>query len=259
MVSTVRKSIQILNTLAADGDLSATDISRRLGLPKSSVHNILTTLLAERMIERNPDTGRYHLGVKLIELGHKAHTSIDVGQVARSELVRLNQVTDETVHLTLLDEEQILYADCVESSKRLRTYSVIGVLAPLHCTSVGKAILAFQPEEFIERYIDHHGLPRFTANTITDPETLHLELERIRGLGYAVDNMEHEDHIRCIGAPIRNARGQVFASISVSAPAARIPIDDMPALADDVVSAANTISERLGWHAPETEPYHASI
>ncbi len=248
MVNTVRKSIMVLNTLAQNSGLATSELARLLELPKSSVHNILTTLESERLVERNPETGKFHLGVKLISLGHRAQESLDIARIARPVLGRLNEETDETVHLTVLDEDEVLYVDCIESTKRLRTYSVIGVRAPLYCTSVGKAILAFQSSEYVNGYLRVRDLQAFTEHTLTDPDRIRSELARVRSDGYAVDNMEHEDHIRCIGAPIRSAAGEVFASISVSGPSQRMAADAVPQIAASVVQAADTISDRLGYH-----------
>lgn len=249
MVNTVKKSIQVLNLIATEENLGAAEVSRRLDLPKSSVHNILTTLESEQLIERNRDTGKFHLGVKLISLGHLAQQSLDVGRIARPVMARLNQQTDETVHLTVLDEKCVLYVDCVESTKRLRTYSVIGVRADLYCTSVGKAILAFQSSGFVQEYLETVPRQKHTQNTLTNAQTILQELEHIREVGYAFDDMEHEDHLRCVGAPVRNAKGEVFSSISISGPAQRITPEMTGTLAEQMKDAAADISRRLGYPA----------
>ena len=248
MVNTIKKSIRIMDILSTEGSLGSQDIARKLNLPKSSVHNILTTLESERLVERNPETGRFHLGVKLISLGHIAQQSLDVGRVARPIMGSLNQQTNETVHLTMLDGNEVLYVDCIESTKRLRTYSVIGVRAPLYCTSVGKAILAFQTSGFIHNYLETVPRHSYTSNTLVNKPDLLEELERVRHTGHAFDNMEHEDHLRCVGAPVRNAMGKVFASISVSGPEQRISEQSLPKLAEETKATANEISQRLGYN-----------
>lgn len=251
VVNTVRKSILIMNALATNGNLGPQDVSRLLGLPKSSVHNILTTLESEQLVERNPDTGKFHLGVRLISLGHIAQQSLDVGRIARPLMGRLNQQTDETVHLTVLDDREVLYVDCIESTKRLRTYSVIGVRAELYCTSVGKAILAFQPPEYIREYLETVPRRKYTPNTLVDEGEILSELERVRHAGHAFDNMEHEEHLRCVGAPIRNAANEVFGSISVSGPEQRITSENLDELAEKTKAAAAEISLRLGYSRGE--------
>lgn len=247
MVHTVQKSIQILALLAENTDLALTEIARMLSLPKSSVHGILETLCLEKVVERDTETGKYHLGVRLVELGNRARLELDICRIAAPFLQGLNQEFDETVHLTVLDRDEVLYVDCIESQRRLRTYSVIGIRAPLYCTSVGKAILAFQTDDEILRILREKGLQRFTDRTIDTEEKFLAEVIRIRSLGYAVDDMEHEEHLRCVGAPIRDARGGVFAALSLSGPAERNTCERIRAIAPSVVRAGQEISRRLGY------------
>lgn len=182
-----------------------------------------------------------------VVVGYIAQTNLDVVRLATPIIRHLNETADETVHLTILDNDEVLYVDCVESKKRLRTYSVIGVRAPLYCTTVGKAIMAHLPPDEIDRIIDEHGLKPITEHTITDRDHLLRDLELIRTRGFAVDDMEHEDHLRCIGASVRNAHGEVFASISISGPTERLPTEQIDDMGARVVTVAHTLSERLGY------------
>jgi DNA-binding IclR family transcriptional regulator len=247
MVNTVLKTIQILDSLVASPNQGVSDLARNLGMPKSSVFGILETLASTDVLERNAGNGKFHLGAKLIEWGNRAQVDLDICRIARPFLQGLNAKFDETVHLTVLDRDEVLYLDCVESRRRLRTYSVIGVRAPLYCTSVGKAILAYQDDEEIRRIALEKGMPAFTVNTITDVDALLAEAGRIRQEGYAVDDMEHEDHLRCVGAPIWNADGKVAASLSLSGPAERNTQERIREMAPSVVEAGLEISRRLGW------------
>ncbi|GAB1483241.1 IclR family transcriptional regulator [Treponema sp.] len=249
MVNTVHKAALILDSLAGIPNQGVSELARLLGMPKSSVHGILETLAASTLVERNEETGKYHLGVKLVELGNRAQLELDICRIAAPFLQGLNVEFDETVHLTVLDRDEVLYVDCIESRRRLRTYSVIGVRAPLYCTSVGKAILAFLPDEEIRRIVQVKGLQKITANTIDTEERLFKELACIRSQGYAVDDMEHEDHLRCVGAPIRNARGQVFASLSISGPAERNTHERIQHMAPSAVRSCMEISRRIGYRA----------
>jgi IclR family KDG regulon transcriptional repressor len=247
MVNTVLKSIRILDLLGGTPNMGLSEIVRALKLPKSSVYGILETLAAEKLVERDEASGRYHLGVRLVELGNRAQLELDICRIAAPFLQGLNVEFDETAHLTVLDRDEVLYVDCVESRRRLRTYSVIGVRAPLYCTSVGKAILAFLPEKEIRRIAREKGLAKITAATIDSEEKLMAAVEDIRKRGYAVDDMEHEEHLRCVGAPIRNARGEVFASLSLSGPAERNTMERIREMAPHVVDAGMEISRRLGY------------
>lgn len=246
-VKSVWRAIRMLESFDSDQGATVTELSKKLNFPKSSVHEILTTLVQEGILDKDGDRNRYYLAAKLFELGNRARASLEIRKVAAHFLKALNGQLDETVHLTILDNGEVLYVECFESTKRLRTYSVIGVRAPLHCTAVGKAILAFLPGDDIERIIRTKGLEKFTDNTITEKGPLLEDLKKIAQLGYAVDNMEHEEGVKCVGAPIRNHRGAVFASISVSGPSQRLTPDRIPEIAKMVASTANEISRRLGY------------
>jgi len=247
VVKSVRRAIKILEAFESDRGMSVTKISKILNLPKSSVHEILSTLVTEGILEKDFDSSTYHLGIKLFELGNRARSNLEIRKVATPYLKELNARFDETVHLTVLDNQEVLYIECFESTKRLRTYYVIGVRAPLYCTAVGKAILAFLPLDEIDEIIKVKGLGKFTENTITDRNVLLQELEKIVLTGYAVDNMEHEDGVRCVGAPIRNYSGKVFASISVSGPSQRVTLENIPEIAELVIATASDISRKLGF------------
>jgi DNA-binding IclR family transcriptional regulator len=205
------------------------------------------------MVERDLITGKFHLGIKLIELGYSAQLELDICKIAIPFLYGLNLEFDETIHLTVLDNDQVLYVACIESTRRLRTNPVLGYRAPLYCTAVGKAILAFQSEEEICRIIKEQPLEKFTPNTLNRTNRLLDELAKIRQQGYAIDNMEHEEHLRCIGAPIRNAQGYVFASISLSGPAERNTLGRLKSLAPAIMDRCIEISKRLGYPGNQSE------
>ncbi len=227
--------------------MSVTGISKELNIPKSTVYQIVTTLVSERIVEKDSDSNLYHLGLKLFELGNLVRFNLEISKIAAPYLKELHEKYDETIHLTVLDVGEVLYVDCSESTKRLRTHSAIGEKAPLHCTGVGKAILAFLPANEIERVIQEKGLRMFTENTITDRDLLLEELKKIAQSGYAIDNMEHEEGVRCVAAPIRNHDGRVFAAISISGPAQRIIPEKDGTFAEAVKHAATKISRRLEY------------
>lgn len=246
MNNTLKRAFSIIELLATSPNLGLTEISTKLEYSKSTVHNIVTTLTTQGVLEKNFDTSRYHLGIKLIELGYIAQGEVAVRKIAYPYLRRLNEELDETIHLTVLDNRQVLYIDCIESKKRLRTYSVIGVRAQLHCTSVGKAIMAFLPPAEIDAIIELCGLKKYTSNTITDKQTLLKELKWIVEAGYAIDNMEHENGLRCVGAPIFDNHNEVFASLSISGPETRITMEKVEEIAPILIEAAQDISRKMG-------------
>jgi IclR family KDG regulon transcriptional repressor len=247
MVKSVSRTVKILDLLSREGAKNITEISKSLSFPKSSVHEIVATLLAEGIVGRDSDPGRYTLGLKLFEWGKQAQAALEIRRVAVPSLRALHRELDETVYLTVPDGKEVLYIECFESTRRLRTYSVIGIRAPLHCTAVGKSVLAWLDEAEVESVIQSMGLPRFTANTITDRRDLMRELEQIRTKGYATDVMEHEEGVCCVGAPVRDHTRKVIASISVSGPSQRLTAAKMEESAHLIKEKAAEISRRLGY------------
>lgn len=245
MVNSVEKAARILRHLSQVGATTVASVATQLELPRSTTYKILVTLEAEGLVERDAAGQTFHLGYRLIELGHRAQEEIDLFRLAHPFLVALNKQTDETVHLTVLDGIEVLYVDCVESTRRLRTYSVIGVRAPLYCTAVGKAILADGAAGLLDAVV-RAGLQPVTKSTITERPSLEAELERTRRRGYSIDNRENDPDIRCVGAAIREADRPAAAAISVSGPAERVTTKRIPALAKLVVEAAAGISARGG-------------
>jgi len=247
MVNSVLKAVRILEILGKGKTLGITELSKELDIPKSSTHNILKTLESEYFVEKSGDTLKYNLGTSLIELGYRAQNDLAICRIARPYLNGINQETDETVHLTLLDNDEVLYVDCVESKRRLRTYSVIGIKAPLYCTAVGKAIMAELPDSHVDRIIRDKGLMSLTEYTITDKDKLFVDLKDTHTRGYSIDNKEHEDHLICIGAPIHNAASETFASLSVSGPSTRMSGERIEQIGLLVKNAADQISRKLGF------------
>ncbi len=247
LVNSVLKAVKILEIIGRSKPLGISEIGRKLEIPKSSTHGLLQTLESEGFVEKNGNTNKYNLGTKLIELGYLAQNNLDICRIAKPYLNGINQETDETVHLTLLDDEEVLYVDCVESKQRMRTYSVIGIKAPLYCTAVGKAILAQLPEKKIKHIINSRGLARLTNSTITNESSLFQDLSDTQSRGYSIDNMEHEDSLICVGAPIKNASGDVFASLSVSGPSNRMTEKRIVQIGDLVQNATSEISRKLGF------------
>ncbi|MCK4789111.1 MAG: IclR family transcriptional regulator [Desulfobacteraceae bacterium] len=246
-VRSVLRAVRILELIGKAGSKGVTEISRELKSPKSSVYQIISTLVDQHIIEKDSDSNLYHLGLKLFELGNLARFNLEISEVSNPYLRELNEKLDETVHLTILENGEILYINCFESTKRLRTHSAIGEKAPLHCTGVGKAMLAYLPVDEIEKIIQEKGLQKFTENTITNKAVLLKELKKIAQCGYAIDNMEHEDGVICFAAPIWNHEGKVIASISVAGPSQRITLKMESILAESVMETTRGISKKLGY------------
>jgi DNA-binding IclR family transcriptional regulator len=242
------RAFAILNALAAvPHDASLVELAEMVNLHKSTVHRLVMILEGYRMVERDQQTGRYHLGLRLFELGTIAIASFNIREKARRHLERIVYEVEETVHLCVLDAGEVLYLDKIEPSRSVRMASQIGRRNPAHCTAVGKAMLACLTEREVDDILRQHGLPRRTPKTITTPAELKSELKSIRERGYSIDNEEVEEGVRCVGAAVLDHTGRPLAAISVSAPAFRLPLEKTPVVAASVCRAAQALSEESGY------------
>lgn len=247
-VQVLERVFTLLNALAAKGsELGLVELSSELSLHKSTVHRLLTMLESNRYVERNPATGKYWLGWKLYELGMQAVARHDLFQLALPTVQWLMEQTNETAHLGALRDGEVVSLVNAESRQTVRTPSTVGRRTPAHCTSLGKAMLAYLPPEQLAEFVRARGLRRYTASTITRFPELARELLRVRELGYAVDDEELEEGLRCVGAPVRDRTGRVIAAISIAGPAFRLGEDRLPAAAAAVMTAAARLSESLGY------------
>lgn len=259
-VQVLERTFCILNAFAENGgtELGGAELSARLGLHKSTVHRLLTVLERNRYLEKNPISGKYRLGWKLIELGMHAVSRLDLSEIARPQLERLVEETGETAHMGILRQGEMISVANVESRKTLRTPSTVGRRTPVHCSSQGKVMLAFLQTGTVQEFVNLHGLKEYTRNTITKVTRLQLELETIRQRGYAVDNEEFEDGLKCIGAPVRDHSGRVIAAISIAGPASRLTEQRMGHLVRSVTQAASGLSTALGYQPGQEGATHVA-
>ena len=253
-VQVLDRALGILDLLLKEGpELAPVVLAERLGLHKSTLHRLLMVLERHRLIGKNPQTGRYRLGLKLFELGSQAVAQLDLRERVRPYLERLVAETGETAHLCILDGGEMLSLANVESPRTLRTPSTVGRRIPVHCTAAGKALLAFLPENELHPLIARGGLRAYTRHTLTTPVRLKAELQRIRERGYAMDHEEIEEGLKCLGAPVRNYSGRVIASMSIAGPIFRLTEEKTPAMARAVIAAANQLSAELGYQAAQPD------
>ena len=246
-LSSVANSIRLTKAFSENEyEMGISALATRLGLAKSTVHRLATTLVEYDILEQNRETGKYRLGLALFELGTLVRRKMDTNSGAQVQIHSLAEETGETVQLAILDHLSVLYIRIRESKQAVRMSSGLGSRAPAHCTSVGKALLAYQPPDVIQQVIDN-GLKRYTEHTITDAAALIDELATVRQKGYAIDDEEIEVGLRCVAAPIRDHTGQVTAAISVAAPVQRMTKKNIQATIPSVVAAAEAISRRLGY------------
>src|SRR5262245_57034340 len=198
-IRAIERAVGILNAFSTEQpELGVSASAGQLGLRKSTVHRFLVSLEAGGLVERNPRTSRYRLGLRIFELGGLVLQQMNLWDEALPFLEGLVHESGETGHLAVLDGGEAIYIEKVEARRALRIPSAIGRGYPAHATSLGKVLLADLPRERVEQIVAERGLAAFTPHTITDPEALEAELERIRALGYAVDNEEYDEGLRCI-------------------------------------------------------------
>lgn len=248
-VQSLDRMIDILEELALHRDgCGVTSLANLTGLHKSTVHRLLNTLMSRGYISKNSENDKYSLGMRILYLGSAILDRMDIRTVSKPFLEKLCQDTDEVVHLSMLDDREAVYIDKVESpNKSIRMYSQIGKRVPLHCTGVGKVLLAWLPDKEVEYLLGVKGMEAYTKNTITNIEDMKKHLAEIRDKGYAFDEIEHEEGIRCVAAPIFNMSGKVIASVSVSGPVLHVTLDRMPKLTEEVLKTAKNISYQLGY------------
>lgn len=250
-VQVLDRAAAILQVLAdARTELGPAEIAARLSLHKSTIHRLLAALERHGYIRKHDSGGRYGLGLKLFELGSRAVARLDLHECARPVLDRLVQDTGETAHVCVVDDGHMVSVVNAESPRTLRTPATVGRRTPAYCTAVGKVWLASLPRPAVDAVLERHPPRAHTPHTLVDRSALIEELRRVRSCGYAVDNEEIEEGLRCVGAPVRNHTGNVVAALSVAGPAFRIPRKRVPALANLVMDAAERLSDGLGYQTP---------
>lgn len=252
-IHVIDRAAQILDCFGFDHqELSVSEIGAKTGLHRSTAHRILMALEYNDLIKQNPSTGKYHLGIKLFKLGHQAVSQLNLREICRPFLSRLMNDTKETIHLAVLDDDQVLYLDKVEGPHALRMPSRVGRYIPTYCTSLGKAMLSCLDDQEVKSILRRQTLKPHTENTVKNINQLLADLGSVRKRGYAVDNEEIEIGLRCVGAPLRDYTGGMVGAISVAAPSARLSEKNTPVIGRMVIAIAAEISEQLGFDKPKT-------
>ena len=244
-VKSLQKAIEVLNCFTEKPTWSVTELSKRLDLYKSNVFNILQTYKMMHYLEQNSESDRYHLGHGIFALSRSLGDTFSITRIAIPYMQALANETNERIYLAIPDEDEIIYLESmypVQSIKLMR--NILGERARMYCTAIGKAILAYLPENKINDFASRDFV-QYTENTITNTEDLIAELSRIRLQGYSVDNMEHEFGIRCVAVPIFDRYSKVCAAISVSGSSLEIDDDRIEKLALLVKKQIIEIEKRL--------------
>lgn len=227
--------------------LNLSEICKETGLNKSTTFRLLRTLQQNGWINKDEASGRYTIGIKMFKLGSVALEQKHLGESINKRLLDLTQELQETAHVSVINDDQLLYVNKVESSQSIRMVSTIGDNSPLHCTAMGKVLLAFMPEERARAIIDKVGVKRYTPNTKVGMEEIFGELRLVRARGYAIHDGEYENGVCCVGAPIRNFSEEVIAAISVSGPSYRMKAKGLEMYIEPVMRTAKLISQDLGY------------
>ena len=247
-VQSVARALTLLDALGESrNEVGIAELSKQLGFHVSTAHRLLATLIAQGYARQNPETGRYGLGAKAFHLAESYLGQMDLRRIVRPVLERLSHTTGETANLVILDGREAFYLDKVESPQSLRIFSRIGRRAPLHCTAAGKVLLAGRSSAEVQRMLGQNALERFTPRTIRSTEVLRREVEAARADGFALDREECEEGATCIAAPVRNARGETVAAMSISGPTLRMHPERLRELTPIVVCTGAEASERLGY------------
>jgi IclR family acetate operon transcriptional repressor len=247
-VETVKRAFTLLRCFSQENpELGVTELSHRLDVHKSTVSRLLSTLQSESMVVRNPETGRYRLGVGLIELASLAMLDSDMRRIAPPMLRELAEETNETVNLAVLDGHEVINVELIQPlARRVSNYGWVGRRTPLHASSTGKALIADLPETAWAGKLAG-PLTKYTEQTITDPDELRAELRRVRKLGYALGLEELEIGLNAVAAPVCNHAGLVVAAVSTAGPSYRLSRELIEnSVAKRVIECANRIADALG-------------
>mgnify|MGYP000896860797 CR=1 FL=1 len=247
-VQSVIHALDILDYLVScSREVGVTELARVMNIHKSTVSRLLSTLNSRGYVTRNLQTKQYSLGMHLLELSRAKLDQLDLRPLARPYLEDLVRETGETAHLAIMDRDKVVYIDKVDTPQTLMMRSKVGYRIAIHCTALGKAMVAELPEDAVNALLDPASMVRFTPNTITDPDAFRQHLSSVRDRGYAIDDEEHENGIRCVAAPVKDHAGRVVGAISLSGPTLRVSRERAEALGQLVGDASRRLSLALGY------------
>ncbi len=246
-VQSLMRALGILNTLAdSDDGMTLTEISQRVKLPPSTVHRLLTTMQHERYVTFDGERTLWSIGVQAFSVGNAFTKNRNLSQIARPYMRALMEESGETVNLAVADGGEVIFLSQVECRKMMRALVTPGRRALMHCSGVGKALLAFLPGSEVDVIIAQHGQPKMTDRTRTSPNSLKQDLEIARKQGWAVDDEEHAVGLRCVAGVVRDETGQPIAALSLSGPAARISEERLAVFGSLVRRVCGDLSREYG-------------
>jgi IclR family transcriptional regulator, KDG regulon repressor len=248
-VRAVERALDILLCFTRDEPVrSLTQISECVQMSKTTVHRLLGTLENKRFITRDSVTGLYRLGIRFIEMASLVLQDVELHRWVTPYLQRLSAECGETVDLSILDGDHVMYLQVIESPQRVKLAAAVGLRLPAFCTASGKALLAFLPEEKVRKSIGEN-LTKFTSNTPVSASVIMESLAAIREKGYAISEQEYEPDINAVAAPIFNAENQPVASVAIVGPSFRVTRERLPGLGQSVCAITKQIQEEIGLTA----------
>lgn len=251
-VQSLSRALWLMNALAdCPQGLSLSEVAHRVQLPTSTAHRLLTTLQNERYVRFDSERSAWLIGVQAFQVGSTFVRSRDMVTMARPYMRRLMEESGETVNLAISDRMEIVYVAQVECHKMMRAIAGPGGRAKMHCSGVGKALLAYTCEHELNDLIEHRGLSRETAKTFAEPAALRADLARIRERGYAIDDEENAIGLRCVASVIFDEHAEPMAGLSISGPMARMTDARLPVLGAAIRQIAAEITGELGGCLPE--------
>jgi DNA-binding IclR family transcriptional regulator len=246
-IAAVEKCLDILEFLSRQRrEMGLPEMSSALRMPKATLFRYLVTLEQRGYVRKTLASEKYSLGLRILDLSSRALDSLTFHEVALPHMKELLARFQETVNLAVLEGNHIVYVEILESPHTFKMSSRVGSREMPHSTALGKAILAFLPEQEVEHILKNTGLPRYTANTICSLPHLMQELATTRRRGYSIDNGENEEGARCVGAPIFDHRDDAIAAISISGPAVRSSAEEIEEMGAALLEASSHISQRIG-------------
>lgn len=245
--STIQRALDILDLFKDHPSLSLTEMQKTLGFNKTTLYRVVSTLHDNKYL-RKDGRGNYELGLNVFILGNRISKEYQLINVSTPLMKELSQDLDLTVHLGILDRNNVILIQKTDPNRLIKMVCHIGESLPVHCTSQGKTLLAYSSKETIQKIIDAHGLKRYTAHTICTTEGLLTELEAVRTRGYAIDNAEHEKNIRCVAVPILDETGKIEAALGVAGMVIDFPDEEtIRKTADILKDVRDKISKEMGY------------
>ncbi|MGE5124536.1 MAG: IclR family transcriptional regulator [Acidobacteriaceae bacterium] len=225
-------------------ELTMTQIAERVGIHKSTAHRLLATLENKRFIQRDPETGIYRLGIRLLQMAYLTLEQNDLRHLAIPFMHQLCDLYDENIDLTVLDDTDVVFINILEGPQRVKLAAAVGQRLPAFATASGKAILGYLPENVVTGILDR-GMPRLTSHTLISAKEFHEDLDSVRELGFAISEQELEEQINAVAAPIFDRDHNPVASIAVAGPAYRLTRERMIEMGPNVVATSQAISKEI--------------